>query len=121
MPATGIRSGAGIGGPKVTADWQWSGEWPVTTEAVLAGAWRLPAEGRVLLMFVNVSDEAIKFTFPIEPGALGLTGERVQRIVSVDGGQSSESRPFATDPAEEIALPPQSVLSWELLPAANGT
>ncbi len=25
--------------PRVTADWQWSGEWPVTTDALLAGAW----------------------------------------------------------------------------------
>ena len=28
--------------PTVTADWQWSGEWPVTTDAVMTGAWRLP-------------------------------------------------------------------------------
>ena len=32
--------------PRVTADWQWSGTWPVTTDAVLTGAWALPQEDR---------------------------------------------------------------------------
>jgi hypothetical protein len=46
--------------PKVKADWQWSGEWWVTTDAVLTGAWRLPRENRLLLMFVNVSDAPVE-------------------------------------------------------------
>ena len=31
--------------PQVTADWQWHGTWPVTTDAVLTGAWELPGPG----------------------------------------------------------------------------
>ena len=40
--------------PQVTADWQWSGEWPVTTDALLTGAWTLPRENRLVLLLVNV-------------------------------------------------------------------
>ena len=38
--------------PRVTADWQWSGYWPVTTDALLAGAWRLPKEKKLVLLLV---------------------------------------------------------------------
>jgi len=103
--------------PKVTADWQWSGEWPVTTEAVLAGAWRLPAEQRVVLMFVNVSDAPVQFTLPFDPDAYGLERERLRCAVSVDGGPSSEPAPFASSAAEGINLPAESVLTWELTSA----
>ncbi len=41
--------------PTVTADWQWGGKRMVTTPAVLPGAWRAE-DGRVALIFVNVSD-----------------------------------------------------------------
>ncbi len=44
--------------PKVTADWQWSGEWIVTTDALLSGAWRAK-DGRVALIFVNVTDKEL--------------------------------------------------------------
>ena len=55
--------------PKVKADWQWSGEWWVTTDAVLTGAWRLPKERRLLLLFVNVGDEPV--TKRVENNASG--------------------------------------------------
>ena len=42
--------------PTVTADWQWHGEWPITTDAVMTGAWQLPKENKVVLLFANVSD-----------------------------------------------------------------
>src|SRR3972149_4841086 len=32
--------------PTVRADWRWSNEWWVGTDAVMTGAWRLPGENR---------------------------------------------------------------------------
>ena len=46
--------------PSVTADWQWHGIWPVTTSALLTGAWRIPAENRLVLLFANVADAPSK-------------------------------------------------------------
>ena len=51
--------------PTVTADWQWSGVWPVTTDAVLTGAWELPAERRLAMIFVNVSDKPVEAEFKV--------------------------------------------------------
>jgi hypothetical protein len=103
--------------PKVKADWQWSGEWPVTTDAVLTGAWRLPAEKRVLLLFANVSDAAVKVPFRLDPGAYGLKDHRLNRAVSQDGWKPSEASPVSKAIVEEIELAAQSVLTWELTPA----
>ena len=57
--------------PTVRADWQWSGEWWVTTDAVLTGAWDLPKDKRMVLLFVNVSDETV-----LHPGAVPSRSER---------------------------------------------
>lgn len=103
--------------PQVKADWQWSGEWPVTTDAVLTGAWRLPFEKRTLLLFANVSDAAVKAPFHLDPQTYGLKARELHRTVSRDGRKSSEGSPASTALAEEIELPAQSVLTWELTPA----
>lgn len=100
--------------PNVTADWQWSGEWPVTTEAVLTGAWRLPTEGRALMILVNVSDTAFQGALPFDPKAYGFRGERLQRAVSADGGPPTALAPFESGTATDLELPAQSVLTWEL-------
>lgn len=41
--------------PEVTADWAWRDEWLVTDSAIQRGAWRA-RDGRVALIFVNVTD-----------------------------------------------------------------
>lgn len=46
--------------PKVRADWQWLKEHWVETDAVLTGAWIHSSQSRKLLLFVNVSDRALK-------------------------------------------------------------
>ena len=45
--------------PPATADWQSSGHLPVTTDALIVGAWRIPKEKKLLLLLVNVGDEPI--------------------------------------------------------------
>ena len=52
--------------PRVTADWQWSGHWPVTTDALLTGVWRLPKERKLVLLLVNVSDEPVQATLEFD-------------------------------------------------------
>lgn len=46
--------------PTVRADWQWAGEWWVTTPALLTGAWFHRPSRSVMFLFVNVSDQGIK-------------------------------------------------------------
>jgi len=93
--------------PTVTADWQWSGEWPVTTDAVLTGAWRIPREERHVLLFVNVSDAPVTARVAFE-----LEGTRsLQTTVIRQGGDLEDSvgrdildEPMTFAPKEAFAL-----------------
>jgi hypothetical protein len=49
--------------PKVTADWKWEGDWLVTESAVMTGAWEIGEKGRLVVFFVNVSDDVIEFSY----------------------------------------------------------
>ena len=51
--------------PTVAADWQWMGEWPVTESALQRGAWRAQ-DGRLVLFFLNTSDEEIATTLEFD-------------------------------------------------------
>jgi len=98
--------------PKVKADWQWSGEWWVTTDAVLTGAWSIPRERRRVFLFVNVSDQTVKTAW--DPCGYGLDEGRWQRRISRDGQPADDPRPFVPAPVMEVDLPPQSTQTWEL-------
>ncbi|MCL5279658.1 MAG: DUF6259 domain-containing protein [Planctomycetes bacterium] len=111
--------------PTVTADWQWHNEWPITTEAVLTGAWQLPRENKLVLLFANVSDSPLTSRFDFDPGQYGLSGKSlavatIGRVPNRDGSRlgagldAGESRP--TIPAE-ITLAARSVLAWEITAA----
>jgi len=102
--------------PKVRADWQWSGEWWVNTDAVLTGAWRIPAEKRLLLLFANVSDQVVAGTLPLDLRAYGLGTKPMLRAVSRDGRACEQESPVSSAFNEAITFPPQSVLAWELQP-----
>ena len=57
--------------PTVRADWRWGGgNWWVTTDAVLTGAWRLPKENRVVIFFVNVSDKPVTAKLALDAAAI---------------------------------------------------
>jgi len=100
--------------PSVKADWQWSGEWWVTTDAVLTGAWRLPGEDRALVLFVNVSDQPVKAAWACDPHAHGL-GDRLCRLaISRDGQPGVDAARFSGGFSQTIEFPPQSVQAWEL-------
>ena len=94
--------------PRVTADWQWSGVWPVTTDAVLTGAWRLPAENRVVLVFVNVSEEPLSARFELDRAEYGLpSGELKVRRITADGAEEAEM-------SEELSFAVKSAWAWEI-------
>ena len=101
--------------PQVKADWQWSGEWWVSTDAVLAGAWRLPREKRLLLLFANVSDEPVALS--LETGASTWNIEkRAECKVTRSAGPTG-----ATESASASALfkrpatfAPREIQAWEI-------
>jgi hypothetical protein len=97
--------------PKVKADWQWSGQWWVTTDAVLTGAWRLPAEGRLALLFVNVSDAPVTASVRLASD-WGLPPGPVRCEMT-----SGASPPVTTAPGaleKPVTFAPRQAQVWEL-------
>ncbi len=78
--------------PKVRADWQWAGEWWVETDAILTGAWKLPQEGKLVLLFVNVSDQPLTATLIFDGKSYGLTGKQLQVVEVTEHGSGASER-----------------------------
>jgi hypothetical protein len=99
--------------PRVTADWQWSGEWPVTTDAVMAGAWAIPKENRLVLLFVNVDDEPVSAKFDFDAAGYGLGAEKLRVAkITADGEQESFSAPPTFQ--RDVTFPPRAAWAWEV-------
>jgi len=99
--------------PTVTADWQWSGEWLVTTDAIMTGAWRIPQEGKVVLLFANVSDDPYAGRLDLDPADYGLAGGSLKvTAIQPDGTQ----RPLTVEAVDraDVELPPRSMIAWEI-------
>lgn len=105
--------------PDVTADWQWSGEWPVTTSALLRGAWRIPRENRVVLILVNVIDKPITVKLDIDADRYGIPGERVQVATSDEQDNREETTTECRKFQREITLQPRNIITLELSPSTN--
>jgi len=102
--------------PTITADWQWHGEWPVTTEAVMTGAWQIQKDGRVVLLFANVSDSAFASHLEFDPKEYNLAGMSwAVTPIGPDGMQNRSTIPASDQPELELAA--RSVLAWEMTPA----
>jgi hypothetical protein len=99
--------------PKVRADWQWGGVDWVTTDAILTGAWHQPSAGRLVLVFVNVSDEAVTAPVAFDARPYGLTGPtvRLTRIGADGPGETIESPSQIERPA---TFPPRTAQAWEI-------
>jgi hypothetical protein len=63
--------------PTVTADWQWSGVWPVTDRAIQSGAWRA-CDGRLALIFVNVTSGTLSFDLDFSAKDYGLAAGQLR-------------------------------------------
>ncbi|MGB2821233.1 MAG: DUF6259 domain-containing protein, partial [Phycisphaerae bacterium] len=101
--------------PTVTADWQWQGVWPVTTDAVLAGAWELPKERKLAMIFVNVSDKPVTSSVPFDAAAYSLPSPRV-RLTKVTPSGRGRSESAAAKFTREVPFPPGEAWAWEIQP-----
>lgn len=99
--------------PRVTADWQWSGKWPVTTDALLTGAWRLPAEKKLVLMIVNVGAEAIDVTLAFNAATYGLPPGSL-RMTRIDQNGASETQSVERVFHRSITAAPRQAWAWEI-------
>jgi hypothetical protein len=115
--------------PTVTADWQWNGPWPVTTDAVLTGAWELPgpgaapaashgpapAERKLALIFVNVSDKPVEAELAFDAAAYGLaTGKLTETTVTAEG--ETAPRPREGKFTDKLRFEPGKAWAWVIGP-----
>jgi hypothetical protein len=103
--------------PKVTADWQWSGEWPVTTDAVLTGAWWIPQEAKTILLLANVSDTPFASRLSLNPKDYSFCGKPIAATVVHPDGTRTPLALGAIDQAA-VEIPARSIVAWEVQLAA---
>jgi hypothetical protein len=101
--------------PTVTADWQWHGEWPITTDAVMTCARQIQKENKVVLLFANVSDSPFSSRLEFDPGEYGFSDESLTAAMSGPDGTKAKLTIQATD-QPEIELAARTVLAWEIMP-----
>lgn len=99
--------------PTVTADWQWHNRWPVTTSAVLTGAWQQPHEGRLVLLFVNVSDQPLTAQYAFDAARYGLAKKDVRVTRLTADGPGETFRAPATF-QRELTFPAKTAWAWEI-------
>lgn len=99
--------------PRVTADWQWHNEWPVTTDQVLCGAWRLPREGRMVLLFVNVGDTPVTARVDYDLRAYGFAKPAV-RATRLTAEGRSESLDLTPKIDRSVTFAPGIAWAWEV-------
>jgi len=104
--------------PTVRADWQWDNPGWVTTDAVMTGAWTLPHEHRCILLFTNVSDQAVTAKLRLDAAAYGISGQEVQvtRFTATGAGESFRG-PSAI--RRDLTFPARSAFALELSPLAG--
>jgi hypothetical protein len=100
--------------PVVKADWQWSGEWWVSTPSVLTGAWQIPAEKRLLLLFVNVSDEPVTATLRFSAKACGTSAARFRAGPVPSAASPSKLVALPGSFVRPLDFPPRLAQAWEL-------
>jgi hypothetical protein len=101
--------------PRVRADWQWGGVSWVTTDAVLTGAWHLPLQKRVILLFVNVSTDPVNANVEFDARSCGLDAPllKVQTHLPVGSGETFTSPPLIQ---RREVFTPQTAWAWEISP-----
>jgi hypothetical protein len=104
--------------PTVTADWQWHDEWPITTGAIMTGAWQMQKENKTVLLFANVSDSSFASHLELNPADYGLSGKSMIVTVLRANGTSTLLKSQVTD-QPEIELAARSVCAWEITPASG--
>ncbi|NLX98957.1 MAG: hypothetical protein GXY83_22660 [Rhodopirellula sp.] len=99
--------------PRLTADWQWHGEWPVTTDAVMAGTWRLPAEGKLVILAVNVADKPVTANLSFDAREYGFAGPQIQ-ITKTTPSKTAETCSSGPLIRRDVVLEPRTAWAWEI-------
>ena len=99
--------------PRVTADWQWQGVWPVTTDVIRVGAWHLPAEKKIVILAVNVGDEPVTARLMFDAGEYGFDQPEVH---ATEIYPQRRGETFTTPPAlnRHVTFAPRAAWAWEL-------
>jgi len=106
--------------PKVKADWQWSGEWWVTTDAVLTGAWQIAKAKRLVMIFANVSDESVTGMVRFDPAVYGIRAQRILHELNSGEAQAPEKLTLPQASAKpgvierQVTFKPRHVQTWEV-------
>jgi hypothetical protein len=100
--------------PTLTENWEWGGskDWFVTTDAVLCGAWALPQDGKLVLLFANVSEAPVTAGISFDAGRYGFANESLTRR-RMDGDEDNPGQSVKPVFAEEVTFAPLSVFAWE--------
>ena len=103
--------------PRVKADWQWSGEWWVNTDAVLTGAWRIARENRVALFCVNVSAAELKPQLRFDGRDYGFASGTQLTVTPGSAAGSLTAFTERSQFAHTLDLAPHQALVLEVHPA----
>jgi len=103
--------------PSVRADWQWSGHWWVTNDAVLTGAWQMPKAKRLVMIFANVSDEPVTAMVRFDPVAYGIRARKMVCELSLGDDALAETLPLSFERQSvferQVVFKPRRVQTWE--------
>jgi hypothetical protein len=99
--------------PRVRADWRWSNEWWVSTDAVMTGTWRLPQEKKLAVLFANVGDKPVSLAVQFDGAAYGVNKDSVA-VTPVE--ESGRGRAFAEKRSFQrtVEFAPRKAWAWEI-------
>ncbi|MBI5833535.1 MAG: hypothetical protein HZB16_14645 [Armatimonadetes bacterium] len=98
--------------PSITADWQWSGTWPITTPALRTGAWRTPDGQETAMIVANVSEQPLTVKYAVNAADLGLrAGSRLTVKLTPADGEPTTLR-WRDGETVTLSLPATTVLAW---------
>jgi len=104
--------------PKVTADWQWRDEWPITTAAIMTGAWQLQRENKVILLFVNVSNQRLTSNVQFNSKEYNLLSKTLT-VTKITPDAPEVKFTIQTNVQPQIEFAPRTVFAWEIGPASS--
>jgi len=105
--------------PQVTADWAWSGTWMVTASALQRGAW-WAEDGRLLLLFVNVSGDPVEAEAIFRPGDHGWPEAAGYRACTVSPAGRGTPENRAGTWRMPLRLGPREIAAYEIRRDGNG-
>lgn len=102
--------------PIVTADWQWRGEWPITTNAIMTSAWQRENEKKIVLLFVNVSDYSLATRIEFDHKEYGFPDKLLEVTTITPAGRKDKFTIEAGD-QPKVEFAPRGVFAWEIIAA----